>query len=120
MNEKNKIIIVDDEPQALASFLLTTLGKDFDYRFYCDKPYEAVDYAASLAGYVSKGDYQVISRPATLSSMEQIMMMIGGEKEAPSILADTPFEALGRSLDGIREGRPGQAYARLPYDIVIR
>ena len=81
---------------------------------------EAVDYAASLAGYVSKGDYQVISRPATLSSMEQIMMMIGGEKEAPSILADTPFEALGRSLDGIREGRPGQAYARLPYDIVIR
>ena len=81
---------------------------------------EAVDYAASLAGYVSKGDYHVISRPATLSSMEQIMMMIGGEKEAPSILADTPFEALGRSLDGIREGRPGQAYARLPYDIVIR
>ena len=81
---------------------------------------EAVDYAASLAGYVSKGDYQVISRPAMLSSMEQIMMMIGGEKEAPSILADTPFEALGRSLDGIREGRPGQAYARLPYDIVIR
>ena len=81
---------------------------------------DAVDYAASLAGYVSKGDYQVISRPAMLSSMEQIMMMIGGEKEAPSILADTPFEALGRSLDGIREGRPGQAYARLPYDIVIR
>jgi protease-4 len=81
---------------------------------------EAVDYAASLAGYVSKGDYHVISRPAMLSSMEQIMMMIGGEKEAPSILADTPFEALGRSLDGIREGRPGQAYARLPYDIVIR
>ena len=81
---------------------------------------DAVDYAASLAGYVSKGDYQVISRPATLSSMEQIMMMIGGEKEVPSILADTPFEALGRSLDGIREGRPGQAYARLPYDIVIR
>ena len=81
---------------------------------------EAVDYAASLAGYISKGDYHVISRPATLTSMEQIMRMIGGEKEAPSILADTPFEALGRSLDGIREGRPGQAYARLPYDIVIR
>ena len=81
---------------------------------------EAVDYAASLAGFVSKGDYHVISRPATLSTMEQLMKMVGGEKEAPSILADTPFEALGKSLDGIREGRPGQAYARLPYDSSIR
>lgn len=47
MPEKNKIIIVDDEPQALASFLLTSLGKDFDYRFYCEKPYEAIDYCAT-------------------------------------------------------------------------
>jgi two-component SAPR family response regulator len=47
MSEKNKIIIVDDEPQALASFLLTTLGKDFDYRFYCDNPLDAVDYVAT-------------------------------------------------------------------------
>ena len=47
MPQKNKIIIVDDEPQALASFLLTTLGKDFDYRFYCEKPFEAVDYCAT-------------------------------------------------------------------------
>ncbi|MCR5348870.1 MAG: response regulator [Bacilli bacterium] len=47
MPEKNKIIIVDDEPQALASFLLTSLGKDFDYRFYCEKPYDAVEYCAN-------------------------------------------------------------------------
>ena len=47
MSEKNKIIIVDDEPQALASFLLTSLGKDFDYRFYCDKPLDAVEYCAT-------------------------------------------------------------------------
>lgn len=46
MPEKNKIIIVDDEPQALASFLLTSLGKDFDYRFYCDNPMGALDYVA--------------------------------------------------------------------------
>ncbi len=47
MAEKNKIIIVDDEPQALASFLLTSLGKDFDYRFYCETPYDAVEYCAT-------------------------------------------------------------------------
>jgi len=47
MPEKNKIIIVDDEPQALASFLLTSLGKDFDYRFYCETPFDAVEYCAT-------------------------------------------------------------------------
>lgn len=47
MSEKNKIIIVDDEPQALASFLLTSLGKDFNYRFYCDSPFDAVEYCAN-------------------------------------------------------------------------
>lgn len=47
MPEKNKIIIVDDEPQALASFLLTSLGKDFDYRFYCDSPDDAIDYCTT-------------------------------------------------------------------------
>ena len=81
---------------------------------------EAVEYAASLAGYTSKGDYHVISRPATLSMAEQIMKMFSGQKETPSILEGTSFEALGRSLKGIREGRSGEAFARLPYDIVIR
>lgn len=81
---------------------------------------EAIDYAASLAGYVSKGDYHVVSFPRALSPMDELMQMFSGRKEAPSILEGTPFEALGRSLEGLRDGRPGQAYARLPYDIEIR
>ena len=81
---------------------------------------EAVDYAASLAGYLSKGDYHVVTYPAQLSQAEQLMDMFSGKKEAPSILEGTPFETLGKSLRRLRENEPSQVYARLPYDIEIR
>ena len=81
---------------------------------------EAVNYAASLAGYVSKGDYHVVTYPAKLSQTEQLLDLFSGKKEAPSILEGTPFEALGKTLQGLRENEPTQVYARLPYDIEIR
>ena len=81
---------------------------------------EAVNYAASLAGYVSKGDYHVVTYPAQLSQTEQLLDMFSGKKEAPSILEGTPFEALGKNLQNLRENEPTQVYARLPYDIEIR
>ena len=81
---------------------------------------EAVNYAASLAGYVSKGDYHVVTYPAQMSQTEQLLDMFSGKKEAPSILEGTPFEALGKSLQNLRENEPTQVYARLPYDIEIR
>ncbi len=81
---------------------------------------DAVEYAASLAGYESKGDYHVVCYPATQSSMDQLMDLFSGQKEAPSILAGTPFETLGKSLKCLQDNEPTQAYARLPYDIRIR
>ena len=80
----------------------------------------AVDYAASLAGFVSKSDYKVVGFPQPLSSMDQFLEMLGGRKEEPSILAGTPFEALGKSLRSLRGEDALQVYARLPYDIEIR
>ena len=81
---------------------------------------EAVDYAASLAGYVNKSDYRVKCFPQPLSSAEQLMQMISGDGEGPSILAGTPFETLGRTLQELRDNEAAQVYARLPYDIQIR
>ena len=81
---------------------------------------EAVNYAASLAGYVNKSDYKVKSYPLQLTRAEQFMQMFSGGKEAPSILADTPFETLGKSLMELRDNQPTQVYARLPFDIDIR
>ena len=80
---------------------------------------EAVDYAANLAGFVNKSDYRVIGFPAPLSKSDQLLEMISGRKDEPSILAGTPFEALGKSLRGLRENEPTQVYARLPYEIEI-
>jgi protease-4 len=81
---------------------------------------QAVDYAASLAGYISKGDYRVVTYPAQLTQAEQIMQLISGSREEPSILAGTPFEELGKTLGRLRENEPSKVYARLPYDIEIR
>ena len=81
---------------------------------------DAVNYAATLAGFVNKSDYHVVGFPAPLSKADQLMEMISGRKDEPSILAGTPFEALGKSLRGLRENEPTQVYARLPYEIEIR
>ena len=81
---------------------------------------EAVAYAASLAGYVNKSDYRVVGYPKPLSTSEQLMMMLGGRQEEPSILSGTPFEFFGRALSTWKENEPTQVYARLPYDIEIR
>ena len=81
---------------------------------------DAVAYAAGLAGYASRDDYRVVCYPVPESTMEQLMDMISGEKEAPSILEGTPFETLGRSLKCLKDNKPTQVYARLPYDIQIR
>ena len=81
---------------------------------------EAVDYAASLAGYVTKSDYKVVAYPAQLTQAEQLMQMFSSRKEEPSILADTPFESFEKALKDLRDNEPTQAYARLPYDIDIR
>ena len=81
---------------------------------------QAVDYAASLAGFLSKGDYHVVTYPAQLTQAEMLMDMISGSREQPSILAGTPFEELGKTLSRLRDNEPTQVYARLPYDIEIR
>jgi protease-4 len=81
---------------------------------------QAVDYAASLAGYVNDSDYRVVTYPAVPTQTEQILDMLYGKKQTPSILEGTPFEALGKTLDAVRDNKPTQVYARIPYDIEIR
>ena len=81
---------------------------------------EAIAYAASLAGYVNKSDYKVVGYPTPLSTAEQLMQMLSGQQEEPSILSGTPFEFFGRALSTLKDNEPTQVYARLPYDIEIR
>ena len=81
---------------------------------------DAVNYAADLAGYVSDTDYTVKAYPQPLTPMEQFYEMIGQSKRDKSILAGTPFEALGKTLQSLNANDPVQIYAALPYTIEIR
>lgn len=81
---------------------------------------DAVNYAASLAGFVSRDDYSVTTCPRVPSQMEQLLAMFGGQKSEPEILSGTPFEGMGKLLRSLQEGQSLQAVARLPFDIEIR
>ena len=79
-------------------------------------------YAASLAGLVSESDYQVAAFPRPLTAMEQIMEMMGKSKRDKSILAGTPFAAIGRTLEKVARDaeQPARVFAAMPYSIEIR
>ena len=83
---------------------------------------DAVAYAASLAGLVSESDYQVAAFPRPLTAMEQIMEMMGKSKRDKSILAGTPFAAIGRTLEKVARDaeQPARVFAAMPYSIEIR
>ena len=78
--------------------------------------------AASLAGLVSESDYQVAAFPRPLTAMEQIMEMMGKSKRDKSILAGTPFAAIGRTLEIVARDaeQPARVFAAMPYSIEIR
>lgn len=80
---------------------------------------DAIAYAAALADYHSSDEYTVCDYPEPLTPFQQILMQFGNSSE-PSILSDTPFEALGPAVSTLKANEPGVVYARLPYALDIR
>lgn len=80
---------------------------------------DAIAYAAALADYHSSDEYTVCDYPEPLTFFQELMLQIGSNDE-PSILADTPFEALGPAVSALKANQPGVAYARMPYALDIR
>ena len=82
---------------------------------------DAVNYAASQAGLISREDYKVVSYPAVPGKLDQLLSLLGEQREEPSVLAGTPFEPMARSLRGLlQKNQPSAVYARLPYYMEIR
>ena len=83
---------------------------------------DAVAYAASLVGPDFEADYRVAAFPRPLTPMEQVMEMMGKSKRDKSILAGTPFAAIGRTLEKVSEDaeQPAKVFAAMPYSIDIR
>ena len=81
---------------------------------------DAIAEAASLAGLIAEEDYSVVCYPKPLTVFEQLMESLGKHTDEPSILAGTPFEAIGLALQRLEENMPSGVYAQLPYSIEIR
>ena len=82
---------------------------------------DAIAYAASQAGLLYEEDYRVLSYPAVPTPMEEVMFMLESFQEEPTVLADTPFEPMARSLKGLlKDNQPSAVYARMPYYLEIK
>ncbi len=81
---------------------------------------DAITYAAALADYTSSDEYCVVDYPEPLTWIQELMLSFGSSTEEPSILADTPFEGLGKAVSALKAREPGVVYARLPYAMDIR
>ncbi len=80
----------------------------------------AIEYATSLVDHQVSGGFTVCDYPKPLTQFEQLMLQFSGTGNEPSILSDTPFEALGPAVATLKANEPGQLYARLPYALEIR
>ena len=82
---------------------------------------DAIQYAASLAGYEADKDYKVIGYPRPLTMMEQFMEGFGGSKDdgLTAALKGTAFEGIADAVNSLKANEPAKAYALMPYDIEI-
>lgn len=80
---------------------------------------DAIAYAASLAG-IAADEAIPVAFPAPLTFAEQLMESLGQKNSEPSILAGTPFEAMGAEVKSVLSAQPGKPMARLPYSYDIK
>lgn len=80
---------------------------------------DAIAYAATLAG-IAPDEASVMAFPAPLTFAQQLMESLGQGNKEPSILAGTPFEAMGKEVQSVLDAQPGKPMARMPYAYEIR
>ena len=79
---------------------------------------DAIAYAAmSIEDVSSPADVQIVEYPKPLSTFEIVLDSLTGEQ---SIAAGTPFEGLEKAIRNSKTSCSGKAYARMPYEIIIK
>ena len=81
---------------------------------------DAIAWAAySIEGVTGINDVTVVGYPEPLTNLE---MLLEGIKTAgeENILANTPFKGIGEAFGKWTSSESGKAYARMPYDIILR
>lgn len=88
---------------------------------------DALHYTASLVSDSGSSDlspWKIQSYPKPLTTMEQMMEMMGGKSSRANILSDTQFEALGEAVldwtESWKKGNSETMFARMPFEIIYR
>ena len=80
---------------------------------------DAIDWAiASIEDGSDVSDIAIASYPKPMTSIEALLEQLQGGQQ--NILSDTPFAAVGEAFSKWRATEGGKAYARMPYDYIIR
>ena len=79
---------------------------------------DAINWAAcSIEGVTSADEVQIVEYPKPQTTMEMILESINGTE---SVFAGTPLESVEAAFRNWNADESGQAYARLPYEFIIR
>ena len=80
---------------------------------------DAIDWAiASIEDGSDISDIAIASYPKPMTGIEALLEQLQGGQQ--NILSDTPFAAVGEAFSKWRATEGGKAYARMPYDYIIR
>ena len=80
---------------------------------------DAVNYAAmSIDGVYGMEDIQIVEYPKPLTTVELLLEELTGPKEG--IFAGTALENVENAFRGCAKAESGKAYARLPYEIILK
>ena len=80
---------------------------------------DAVNYAAMLIeGVNNPRDVQVVEYPKPLTTIEMLLEELGGSKK--SVFAGTALESIEEAFRNCSEAEAGKAYARIPYEIILK
>ena len=79
---------------------------------------DAINWAAcSIEGVTSADEVQIVEYPKPQTTLEMILESINGTE---SVFAGTPLESVEAAFRNWNADESGKAYARLPYEFIIR
>lgn len=84
---------------------------------------DALKYAATIANGDNGSDlslWQIVAYPEPVDMLTMVTDMLQSVPAEEEILSGTPFQGAFRQLRSLKASDYGKAYARLPYEMVIR
>ena len=80
---------------------------------------DAINYAAmTIEGVNTPADVQVVEYPKPMTTLEMLLEEFGGSKK--SVFAGTALESVEEAFRSCNEAESGKAYARIPYEIILK